>query len=103
MGAAVATRSPLAIQARYLAWRSVLRTMRQPIMIVPSSYLVVGLAAGAPLEAGWGRVRRIRPLRRAPQRLWGGGSGPLPAHGRAAVPELGGAAAESDRAGLVPD
>src|SRR5919108_102796 len=36
MGAAVATRSPLAIQARYLAWRSVLRTMRQPIMIVPS-------------------------------------------------------------------
>jgi ABC-2 type transport system permease protein len=36
MGAAVATHSRLPIQARYLAWRSVLRTMRQPIMIVPS-------------------------------------------------------------------
>jgi ABC-2 type transport system permease protein len=36
MGAAVATRSPLRIQARYLAWRSLLRTIRQPIMIVPA-------------------------------------------------------------------
>jgi ABC-2 type transport system permease protein len=36
MGAATATRSPLPIQARYLAWRSLLRTIRQPIMIVPA-------------------------------------------------------------------
>src|SRR5919106_3168348 len=36
MEAAAATRSPLPIQARYLAWRSVLRTGRQPIMIVPA-------------------------------------------------------------------
>src|SRR5215216_1577952 len=36
MGAAVATRSRLSIQARYLAWRSLLRTVRQPIMIVPA-------------------------------------------------------------------
>jgi ABC-2 type transport system permease protein len=36
MGAIVASRNPLAIQVRYLAWRSLLRTMRQPIMIVPA-------------------------------------------------------------------
>jgi ABC-2 type transport system permease protein len=36
MGAVVASRNPLPIQARYLAWRSLLRTMRQPIMIVPA-------------------------------------------------------------------
>src|SRR5918996_3013683 len=36
MGAAVATRSPLPVQARYLAWRWVLRPSRQPIMIVPA-------------------------------------------------------------------
>jgi ABC-2 type transport system permease protein len=32
---AAAAQSPLPRQARYLAWRSVLRTARQPIMIVP--------------------------------------------------------------------
>src|SRR5829696_3797477 len=36
MGAAVASRSRLSIQAQYLAWRSLLRTVRQPIMIVPA-------------------------------------------------------------------
>ena len=36
MGAVVASRNPLPIQVRYLAWRSLLRTMRQPIMIVPA-------------------------------------------------------------------
>jgi ABC-2 type transport system permease protein len=33
---AAAATSPLPRQARYLAWRSVLRTIRQPIMIVPA-------------------------------------------------------------------
>ena len=33
---AVTARRPLATQARYLAWRSILRTARQPIMIVPA-------------------------------------------------------------------
>src|SRR5688500_15601891 len=36
MGAAVATRSPLPLPIRYLAWRSLLGTMLQPIMIVPA-------------------------------------------------------------------
>jgi ABC-2 type transport system permease protein len=36
MTTAVATGSPLRRQARYLAWRSILRTARQPIMIVPT-------------------------------------------------------------------
>ena len=34
--AAAATSSSLPTQARYLAWRSILRTARQPIMIVPA-------------------------------------------------------------------
>ena len=33
---ALAASAPLRTQARYLAWRSVLRTARQPIMIVPT-------------------------------------------------------------------
>ncbi len=33
---AIAAQSPLRRQARYLAWRSVIRTARQPIMIVPT-------------------------------------------------------------------
>jgi len=36
MTAAAAVNSPLPTQARYLAWRSILRTARQPIMIVPA-------------------------------------------------------------------
>lgn len=35
MTAAVRARAPLARQVRYLAWRSLLRTARQPIIIVP--------------------------------------------------------------------
>jgi ABC-2 type transport system permease protein len=33
---AIAAHSPVRTQARYLAWRSVIRTVRQPIMIVPT-------------------------------------------------------------------
>jgi ABC-2 type transport system permease protein len=36
MTAAAHAHSPLRTQSRYLAWRSLLRTARQPIMIVPS-------------------------------------------------------------------
>src|SRR3954453_7818385 len=36
MSAAAAASAPLLRQTRYLAWRSVIRTARQPIMIVPA-------------------------------------------------------------------
>src|SRR5919198_576965 len=54
---AAGKRTPaLRMQARYLAWRSVIRTMRQPIVIVPPLvfplFLLAGLAAGATLDAG---------------------------------------------------
>jgi ABC-2 type transport system permease protein len=33
---AIAARAPMGTQTRYLAWRSITRTLRQPIMIVPT-------------------------------------------------------------------
>ena len=52
---AIAARAPLRTQTRYLAWRSMMRTLRQPIMIVPTLVFPLFLLA---INAERPRARR---------------------------------------------